>query len=779
MVYGMKKRNFIEVMEGLINFCTEKRINLKPGLRPCTDGKETIYLPWLKNDASEEDFMKFFHFAAHEQSHFHGKSEPVKMSRNKTIHSLQNAVDDIRCESEQEQEYPGLAVRRKDFYDIMTPLINPEFTGATKSNIAGFVSALGKLLIMNIRSSQLDLDLEVTPSEELTEAYDRYIKDLEPDVTSVSNFDEACEMGQKIYDRLKDMIKEEMEKRIPPPPPPPTPEESEDDDTDDDRSDSERSETSGEDSDPDDEDEDPSDSDSSEDGSPDKGADDSDESSDESEDSEGSSDSDEFDDSSEEGTDDDGNQREDDRSSGAHDDEESAEDDTEDEVDDGGSDTDEGDRDSDSPESGSDESEDDTRDEEDSSDDRDRDGDEGTSGKSSGEDDPLDDTEDDSGEGSSTNEDSSEDPAGTDPAAGLDSAEEDGDPESSEAGETEDEEPDPLADYEREMAEHAEKIKRAVIAQLEEIEENIDEDTSIIEVLKGEIEKIAGEEPTPYMVHPSVKDHIDYNDEGTDLLARSIRDQGIKMLGSAGSRMTRLFVGLSRPRTCRNKFEGRMDMRAFLSDPLDKRKDVYTVKQGAVLDKAAVSIMMDNSGSMSGVIVKAYAMMSGLGHYLSRALIPTEMVGFTADTAGNPEYRDVPVYLKIVKKFEDPWSGKTLRRCVPPPYMCQNAEVDCLRYMVPRLWARPEKKKILFIIGDGAPFIGNKSLNRKLTVAYKEYIELCRKEGIYVFGFGIDCDLSWIFGEDYVDVSADNMAENLVSKLTQLLSQRKKYRLAA
>jgi cobalamin biosynthesis protein CobT len=322
------------------------------------------------------------------------------------------------------------------------------------------------------------------------------------------------------------------------------------------------------------------------------------------------------------------------------------------------------------------------------------------------------------------------------------------------------------------MHEWEETIIEAVKKALEDIEEHADELKSITEEVAEDINALADSADAPYMVHEGVRDRIGYKEEGPLHIAEEYRDQGIKLLGSAGSRMTRLFVGLNRPKNLHNRFEGRFDMRSFTADALDRRTDVYNQKIQPRIDKAAVSFMIDNSGSMGGTpIQRTYQMLSAMLMYLSRAMIPTEAVGFTADTAYSYRYRDCPVYLQIVKQFDDPYDRKVLQRCVPPEFMSQNAEVDCLRWMVPRLYARPEKKKILFILGDGEPCIGNYALNAKLAAAYREYIGLCRQAGIIVFGFGIKCNLSWIFGEDFISVDSYDMGDKILDKLTEVLNR--------
>jgi hypothetical protein len=61
----------------------------------------------------------------------------------------------------------------------------------------------------------------------------------------------------------------------------------------------------------------------------------------------------------------------------------------------------------------------------------------------------------------------------------------------------------------------------------------------------------------------------------------------------------------------------------------------------------------------------------------------------------------------------------------------------------------------------------------KLQRAYKEYIDICRKAGIKIFGIGIgDINLEEYFGTDWVAVGAQNVGETLLKKLTEILNRR-------
>jgi cobalamin biosynthesis protein CobT len=243
------------------------------------------------------------------------------------------------------------------------------------------------------------------------------------------------------------------------------------------------------------------------------------------------------------------------------------------------------------------------------------------------------------------------------------------------------------------------------------------------------------------------------------------------MLGPKASQLTKLFVQQTKPRTLHNRTNGSLDVIALANDIHDTRDDIYSNNQGAKLDKAAVTFLVDNSGSMSKQIGDMYAILSGILMHLSRACIPTEAIGYTvAGGCRSEKWRDVPAYISIIKEFKEPYGGKVMRRCTQPYLMDETNDLDGMRFAVPRLWARPEKKKIIMVLCDGKPSMGN--LTSVLSKAYKEYIEICRKAGIIVFGIGIGADLKEFFGDDFVSVDTYDVGDVLLTKLTQILNRK-------
>lgn len=642
----------------LINLISCKNIRVVSGRSAYVTPDQVIHLPPLPAEATDRDFLKYFCLGTHEQAHLYGKSDFSRVSKNKIIKGLQNVMEDIRCEELQEVEYPGLKSYRVQFMiNLLEDFINSELFNASLSNIQAFVHTLGKYIIFKARFKQLDAThVNMFVSDELADAYDKYIADLESRIISMTTFDQADELANLIYDRLKDMIKENTKKNKPQP----------------------KQETSNDNSDQEDA------GDNSEDDTEDRSE-------------ESSSPSDTDDEQSEDSSEEDGESTEDGNDQG----------------------------DNESPE------EDDSQ----SSDDSD-------GSDSSDEGDEVNETDSDQGQDSDSGDgDDSDSDARGEADQPVDESEEESDPE----------------------------LDREVERVLEELEENLG-DIDVMSEIKEEINQ-AAEVAGDYMVDPSVKDIIELGRETTDVHATSIRDHGLRMLGPKASQLTKLFIQQTKPRTLHNRTKGTLDVLALANDVHDTRDDIYSNNQGAKLDKAAVTLLVDNSGSMSRRISDIYAILSGILMHLSRACIPTEAIGYTvAESCMSDKWRNIPAYLTIIKEFKESYGGKVMRRCTSPNFMGETNDLDGMRFAVPRLWARPEKKKVIMILCDGQPSMGN--LTSVLSKSYKEYINICRKAGIIVFGIGIDANLKEYFGDDFVSVGTSDVGEALLTKLSQILNRK-------
>jgi hypothetical protein len=280
-----------------------------------------------------------------------------------------------------------------------------------------------------------------------------------------------------------------------------------------------------------------------------------------------------------------------------------------------------------------------------------------------------------------------------------------------------------------------------------------------------------------YQVSPDVKDHILENRSTNDFdIVNSIKADGIKLLGSAGTKMTQYMISQSRMRTLSSVRSGKLDMLSLNSDVHNHKTNIYNREIKGASEKAAVYICIDHSRSMAGNrILIAYRVLSGILYHLDKSNVPCEATGFTASPCDNSKHRDRPVILSIIKRFNESFKGKALQRCIQPYQndMYNTSEIDCMYYAVPRLMERKESKKILFMIGDGEPNVGNHYLNEKNMESYRTYIRKCKEAGIIVFGFGISCDLSRFFGDDCINVNCSTMGNTIAQKLTEVLNKRR------
>lgn len=619
-----------DTIHKVISLMSSKNVRVVPGTSACVDANHTVYLPPLPKGATEKDFIKYFHYATHEQSHIDGESDFTRISKDQIKFHIQNALEDIRCEQRQEKKLRGLIPYRVMYYKgALEEFANKEMLNASFKDIVKLIHTLGKFIIIHVRAIQLQATLDIKASTDLLYAYDHYVRDLEDLIVTMTTSDQMFKLADLIYDRLKDLIREQLENNH--------------------SSNSNNGNTK-----------------------PQQGDDD-------------------------------------------HDNEDKEPEESPD------SDTD--------PE---------------------------PSGHS---DDPSDDDE----------------PTGSEPG------EESGDPEDNgDAGD--DESPSGDCDPENDGDQDSGGQGSGDAADPEEIEgelqriiedlNNSNETMDIVSDLRDQINGAQNRRDLPYMVCPDVKDVINVGNETTNDQANVIRNLGLKYLGPKGTQITKLFVSQSFTRTAYNQYSGTMDVLSVVSDVHDNRDDVYRRVTGPRLDKAAVTFLMDNSGSMKHLIGHIYAILSGLMHYLSRACIPTEAIGYTAEASQSDVWRDAPAHLTLIKQFHEQYNGTIMRRCIPPAWMGQTNDLDGLKFAVPRIWARPERKKIIFILCDGEPNIGSYHLDSKLIRSYIEYIEVCRKAGIVVFGIGINRDLTEFFGKDnFASVDLSNVGAILIEKLTKILNK--------
>lgn len=282
-----------------------------------------------------------------------------------------------------------------------------------------------------------------------------------------------------------------------------------------------------------------------------------------------------------------------------------------------------------------------------------------------------------------------------------------------------------------------------------------DKSSSLSEDRTAELNK-AVQSTAIYREAPGLKDPIVEASPNSLTDFKDLEKNGKAMTGYCGGKLRTLFITEHSQRWYRNQKTGRLDLRKVWNDHSD---DVYRRKSAYTRDDAAVSIVVDGTGSMGCGLASKHgitcALMTALSTELEHLRIPVEVTGFSYVSNNNPYghqgIRSGEAHINVIKRFEEP-----LRRVQERfTWSAENGtfELPSIRYAAQRLAARREPKKVLFIMSDGATGVGSIPDNT-VKLAIKQYVQRVIKAGIHVVGFGIQSSAisyycpDWILVED-------------------------------
>jgi cobaltochelatase CobT len=188
---------------------------------------------------------------------------------------------------------------------------------------------------------------------------------------------------------------------------------------------------------------------------------------------------------------------------------------------------------------------------------------------------------------------------------------------------------------------------------------------------------------------------------------------------------------------------------------------VFRRKQEAPSKETAVTLLVDNSGSMSGPKMKtAAAVAYALSSTLERVGIAHEVIGFTThynisgkmkdeykaevERTGVPYTRVEPIYMPIYKGWDERLTADTKKRFAKmfsrADFLSQNIDGECIRIAAERLMRRREQRKVLIVLSDGSPACGS-PFPHEITKDCKRAVIEVTKAHIETIGIGIltDC----------------------------------------
>jgi cobaltochelatase CobT len=218
----------------------------------------------------------------------------------------------------------------------------------------------------------------------------------------------------------------------------------------------------------------------------------------------------------------------------------------------------------------------------------------------------------------------------------------------------------------------------------------------------------------------------------------------------------------------------------------------YKREREADFRDTVVTLLIDNSGSMRGRPISVAAMCCDiLARTLERCSVKVEILGFTtrAWKGGQSRERWVqegkprnPGRLNdlrhvIYKSADAPWrrARKNLGLMLREGLLKENIDGEALDWAYRRLRNRPEKRRILMVVSDGAPVDdstlsvnpGN-YLERHLR---KVIAEIEQREAVELIAIGIGHDVTRYYRRAVTIVDAEELGGTMMKKLAELFDE--------
>jgi cobaltochelatase CobT len=223
-------------------------------------------------------------------------------------------------------------------------------------------------------------------------------------------------------------------------------------------------------------------------------------------------------------------------------------------------------------------------------------------------------------------------------------------------------------------------------------------------------------------------------------------------------------------------------------------ENAYKQERESDFPDTLVAILIDNSGSMRGKPIEISFLAADL---ISAAFehcgVASEILGFTTRewnggrsardwvSAGRPEDpgRVNDLLHVVYKAANEPArrARKSLAAMLDPDLLKENVDGEALFWASRRLLARPEKRKILIVISDGAPVdqftLENNSCKEILDRHLREAIRAIERTGVIeLAAIGVKHDAGGYYRNSVQIHNLENLGKGLIGMADRLLTSR-------
>ncbi len=205
-----------------------------------------------------------------------------------------------------------------------------------------------------------------------------------------------------------------------------------------------------------------------------------------------------------------------------------------------------------------------------------------------------------------------------------------------------------------------------------------------------------------------------------------------------------------------------------------------------------VTLLLDNSGSMRGRPIMVAALCADiLARTLERCAVKTEILGFTTKAwkgglsredwvrAGKPAApgRLNDIRHIIYKPADAPWrrARRNLGLMMREGLLKENIDGEALLWAHERLLARPEQRRILMVISDGAP-VDDSTLNVNVGNYLERHLrqvieEIETKSPVELIAIGIGHDVTRYYKRAVTIVDAEQLGGAMTEQLASLFDE--------
>ncbi|MCK9541234.1 MAG: cobaltochelatase subunit CobT [Novosphingobium sp.] len=218
----------------------------------------------------------------------------------------------------------------------------------------------------------------------------------------------------------------------------------------------------------------------------------------------------------------------------------------------------------------------------------------------------------------------------------------------------------------------------------------------------------------------------------------------------------------------------------------------YKVERDVEFKDTIVTLLIDNSGSMRGRPISIAAISADvLARTLERCGVKTEILGFTTRAWKGGQSREAwlasgkapqPGRLNdlrhiVYKKADEPWrrARKNLGLMMREGLLKENIDGEALLWAHTRLLARPEDRRILMVISDGAPVDDS-----TLSVNSAGYLEahlrkvidwIERQSPVQLVAIGIGHDVTRYYRRAVTIMDVEQLGGTMIEQLAGLFEE--------